>query len=195
MTPATWIRLEQPERERLSFTTAEFEDLRGYAFRTVMADPPWAFKNKATRGAVVHHYPTMTDVELATLPVAEVVANDAHLHLWVPNAILPRGLALLAAWGFEYRTNFVWVKRQIGTGNYWRQSHELLLLGIRGKKLRRFDDRGLWSWELHNREKHSAKPEAIRRLVERASPGPRLELFGRSPAAGWVVFGNQAAGE
>ena len=31
----------------------------------------------------------------------------------------------------------------------------------------------------------------VRRFIERASVGPRLELFGREAATGWTVWGNQ----
>jgi N6-adenosine-specific RNA methylase IME4 len=78
----------------------------------------------------------------------------------------------------------------MGIGNYWRLSHEFLLLGIRGDA-KRFNDKSLKSWGEFERGKHSAKPDAVREMVERASSGPYLELFGRHPVKNWTVFGNQ----
>ena len=128
---------------------------------------------------------------LAALPINALAADDSHLHLWTTNAFLPVSFDLMQAWGFTYKSVFVWVKPEIGIGNYWRVSHEFMLLGVRGAPA--FRDRSLRSWIEHSRGKHSAKPEAVRRLVERASPGPRLELFGRQWVEGWTVWGNDVA--
>ncbi len=76
-------------------------------------------------------------------------------------------------------------------GNYWRLSHEFLLLGVRGRLT--FADRSLPSWIWASRTVHSRKPGIVRMLIERASPGPYLELFGREelPRSQWTVFGDQ----
>jgi N6-adenosine-specific RNA methylase IME4 len=163
--------------------------LSGRTFGTVYADPPWPYENQGTRGATDNHYPTMSVDAIAALPVASLAADDAHLHLWTTNAFLFEARRILDAWGFEYKSCFVWVKPQMGTGNYWRVSHEFLLLGVRGGIS--FADQTLMSWGQFKRGRHSAKPEAVRRLIERASPGPRLELFGRRMVDGWTVWGNE----
>jgi N6-adenosine-specific RNA methylase IME4 len=162
---------------------------RGLKFGTVYADPPWQYGNQATRAATDNHYPTMTVDQIATLPVAEVVADNAHLHLWTTNAFLFESKQIMEAWGFTYKSAFVWVKPQMGIGNYWRVSHEFLLLGVRGQCP--FADRGLMSWLHAERTRHSAKPEVVRKFVERASPGPRLEMFARVAVQGWTALGNQ----
>ena len=97
----------------------------------------------------------------------------------------------MRAWGFRYKSCLVWVKPQLGMGNYWRVSHEYLLLGVRGNLP--FRDRTCPSWLLARRTVHSRKPFAFRRLIERVSPGPYLELYGREeqPDSGWTVYGNQ----
>jgi N6-adenosine-specific RNA methylase IME4 len=95
----------------------------------------------------------------------------------------------MEAWGFEYKSCLVWVKPEMGIGNYWRVSHEFLLFGIRGKAP--FRDRGLKSWLECGRGPHSSKPEQVRQMIEKASPKPRLELFGRRVAEEWTVWGNQ----
>jgi N6-adenosine-specific RNA methylase IME4 len=80
----------------------------------------------------------------------------------------------------------------MGIGNYWRVSHEFLLLGVRGEALP-FRDKNLMSWVALDRTEHSRKPEPVRMMIERASPGPYLELFGRRAVEGWSVMGNEVA--
>ena len=155
---------------------------------TIYADPPWQYGNQGTRGANTDHYAGMTVQEIADLPVSKFVADDAHLHLWTTNAFLFDARSIIEAWGFEYKSCFVWVKPQMGMGNYWRVSHEFMLLGVCGNA--EFGNHDSMSWAEYPRRKHSAKPEEIRTLIERVSPGPRIELFGRRLTSGWYTWGN-----
>jgi ParB/RepB/Spo0J family partition protein len=161
----------------------------GQKFATIYADPPWQYGNQATRASTDNHYPTMTPEAIAALPVAQLAADDAHLHLWTTNAFLFECKEIMEAWGFEYKSCLVWIKPQMGIGNYWRVSHEFLLLGVRGRCP--FLARDAMSWVEAKRTGHSTKPEVIRKIVERVSPGPRLEMFGRRLSDGWTVWGNQ----
>jgi N6-adenosine-specific RNA methylase IME4 len=166
----------------------------GHRFGAIYADPPWQYTNQVARGAAGKHYDLMTVDEITTLPVHELAADNAHLHLWTTNAFLREALDVLAAWGFRYTGNLVWAKHdqgklQMGTGNFWRNCHELLLLGVRGDC--RFLDHAQHSLILAPRGQHSAKPAVIREMIEKVSPGPWLDLFGRSPARGWAVWGNE----
>ena len=161
----------------------------GRKFATIYADPPWPYQNRGTRAAAEKHYPTMTLDQIADLSVADLAQDNAHLHLWTTNAFLFAAQQIMVAWGFEYKSCFVWVKPEMGIGNYWRVSHEFLLFGLRGKCP--FNDRGILSWLEIPRGPHSAKPEQIRALIERVSPPPRIELFGRRSAEGWTVVGNE----
>ncbi len=161
---------------------------RGVRFSTIYADPPWRYENTAARGAAERHYRTMTVEEIAALPVVQLAADCCHLHLWTTAAFLFDARAVLDAWGFEYKGVFVWTKPQVGCGNYWRNGCEFLLLGVRGGLA--FQDRSVANWVTADRGNHSVKPEAVRRLVERVSPPPYLELFGRRPAHGWAVYGD-----
>ena len=81
-------------------------------FCTILADPPWRFQNRTGKVAPEHRrlnrYSTMSLSEISALPVPELTAEKAHLYLWVPNALLPDGLAVVSAWGFEYKTNIIW---------------------------------------------------------------------------------------
>ncbi len=165
----------------------------GEKFGSIYADPPWLYDNQGTRAATGNHYGGMTVDELCALPVRDIVADDAHLHLWTTNGFLFDCPRIFDAWGFEFRSSFVWVKPQMGIGNYWRNSHEFLLTAIRGDA-KRFSDKSLKSWLECDRGVHSAKPEQVRHFIERASPGPYLEMFARSGSPNWTVWGNQIPG-
>lgn len=161
----------------------------GKKFGTIYADPPWPYQNQATRSATDNHYSTMNLEDIAALPISQLTAGQAHLHLWTTNGFLFESKAILEAWGFEYKSCFVWVKPEMGIGNYWRVSHEFLLLGVKGKLT--FADHTLMSWLHHNRVGHSRKPEAVRQFIEKASPGPFIELFARRTTDGWTAWGNE----
>ena len=173
---------------------------------TVYADPPWRFANRTGKVAPEHRrldrYDTMTTAEIEALPVADVAAPNSHLYLWVPNALLPEGLAVMEAWGYRYVSNIVWAKRRKdggpdgrGVGFYFRNVTELILFGVRGT-LRTLDPgrRQVNMIETRKRE-HSRKPDEAYGLIEDCSPGPRLELFARYPRPGWTVWGNESDAE
>ena len=77
----------------------------GRKFKTILADPPWQFQNRTGKVAPEHkrlsRYATLTLADIKALPVADAAAEASHLYMWVPNALLPEGLAVLAAWGFS----------------------------------------------------------------------------------------------
>jgi N6-adenosine-specific RNA methylase IME4 len=162
----------------------------GEVFGTIYVDPPWKYGNQATRASTGNHYKTMTVDEIAALPVGKLADECCHLHLWTTNAFLFECPRLFDAWDFTYQGVFIWCKPQMGIGNCWRVSHELLLLAIRGEP-RRFLDHSLMSYVVADRGQHSAKPEQVQLMIERASPGPRLELFARRERPGWTVWGDQ----
>lgn len=199
LTTASVLKLaaQQPTNHRngvkvkpIEGTTDDLSTLAGKKFGTIYADPPWSYGNQATRASTDNHYGTMSVEDIAAMPIADLAADDAHLHLWTTNGFLFEAKQVIEGWGFEYKSCYVWVKSQIGIGNYWRLSHEFLLLGIRGNPKIEPSKR-MRSWDEYPRGKHSGKPEAIRLKIEKISPGPYLELFGRKPVAGWTVFGNQ----
>jgi N6-adenosine-specific RNA methylase IME4 len=169
----------------------------------VYADPPWRFTNRTGKVAPEHRrldrYDTMTAPEIAALPVADVAADNAHLYLWVPNALLPEGLAVMQGWGFRYVSNLVWAKRRKdggpdgrGVGFYFRNVTELILFGVRGS-MRTLDParRQVNMIETVKRE-HSRKPDEAYELIEACSPGPYLEMFARYPREGWSAWGAES---
>lgn len=186
-------RVESAIAEK-TMETATVADLQALAesgrrFGAIYADPPWLYGNQATRASTGNHYGGMTVAEIAALPVARLAADNAHLHLWTTNGFLFDCKAIMEEWGFTYKSCMVWVKPQMGIGNYWRVSHEFLLFGIRGDCP--FRDHAQKSWLQAPRGAHSAKPDQFRKLIELVSPGPYLELFGRRVSPNWVVWGNE----
>lgn len=157
-------------------------------FSAIVIDPPWRYDNVATRGAAEDHYPTMSLDELAALELP--AADDSHLYLWVTNGFIREGFDLLEAWGFTYKTILTWCKPQIGLGNWFRNSTEHVLFGVRGKCPTLRND--VPTHFTANRTRHSAKPESFYDIVESCSPGPWLEMFARRRRLGWHVWGNEA---
>jgi len=176
----------------------------GPGYQTVLADPPWRFTNRTGKVAPEHRrlsrYETMTTEEICNLPVQALTVEPAHLYLWVPNALLPDGLRVMEAWGFEYKSNIVWHKIRKdggsdgrGVGFYFRNVTELLLFGVRGKKARTLAPARSQVNMLQTRKReHSRKPDEQYELIESCSPGPFLELFARGTRPGWTYWGNQA---
>jgi N6-adenosine-specific RNA methylase IME4 len=173
-------------------------------FATVLADPPWRFTNRTGKMAPEHkrlnRYGTMSLEEICELPVADVCVPVSHLYLWVPNALLPEGLQVLAAWGFSYKSNIIWHKIRKdggsdgrGVGFYFRNVTEVILFGVRGKNARTLAPaRSTVNMIETRKREHSRKPDEQYPLIESCSPGPYLELFARGGRPGWTAWGNQA---
>lgn len=173
-------------------------------FATVLADPPWQFQNRTGKMAPEHkrlqRYPTMSLQEIKDLPVEAIVADTAHLYLWVPNALLAEGMQVMEHWGFTYKTNLIWYKirkdggpDRRGVGFYFRNVTEIILFGVRGKNARTLQPGRSQENIISSRKReHSRKPDEQYDLIEACSSGPRIELFARGPRKGWFVWGNQA---
>src|SRR5207249_5261830 len=131
-------------------------------------------------------YRTLTFKEIAALPVAALALPQSHLYLWTPNALLAEALAVMKAWGFEYKTNLVWYKVRKdggpdgrGVGFYFRNVTELLLFGVKGSFRTLAPGRRQVNIMISRKEEHSRKPDDVYQLIQRCSPGPYLELFAR----------------
>jgi N6-adenosine-specific RNA methylase IME4 len=176
----------------------------GCKFATVLADPPWRFTNRTGKMAPEHRrlsrYATLTAQEICGLPVSSILADTAHLYLWVPNALLREGLDVLNAWGFQYKTNIVWHKVRKdggsdgrGVGFYFRNVTELLLFGVRGKNARTLaPGRRQVNLLATRKREHSRKPDEQYEIIQSCSSPPYLELFARGVRDGWAVWGLQA---
>lgn len=176
----------------------------GKRFSCVLADPPWQFINRTGKIAPEHRrlsrYGTLRTDLISSLPVSEISAATSHLYLWVPNALLPEGLQVMSAWGYQYKSNIVWRKIRKdggsdgrGVGFYFRNVTEIILFGVRGKNARTLQPGRTQVNYLETRKReHSRKPDEIYPLIEACSPGPRIELFARGLRSGWTVWGNEA---
>lgn len=175
-------------------------------FSTVLADPPWRFSNRTGKVAPEHRrldrYSTMDLDAIKSLPLSDVCAKNAHLYLWVPNALLPEGLSVMEAWGFRYISNIVWAKRRKdggpdgrGVGFYFRNVTEILLFGVRGSMRTLSPARSQVNMIETRKREHSRKPDEQYSLITSCSPGPYLEMFARHPQDGWTVWGDEASEE
>jgi N6-adenosine-specific RNA methylase IME4 len=171
-------------------------------FGTILADPPWRFSNRTGKMAPEHRrlsrYATMSHEAIMELPVPQVALPEAHLYLWVPNALILEGLDVMRRWGFTYKTNIVWFKVRKdggpdgrGVGFYFRNVTELVLFGVRGRMRTLKPGRTQVNLLATRKRRHSQKPDELYRVIERCSPGPHLELFARSFRPGWDQWGDE----
>jgi N6-adenosine-specific RNA methylase IME4 len=173
-------------------------------FATILADPPWQFVNRTGKVAPEHRrlsrYETLSLHEIKAVPVSKIAAPTAHLYLWVPNALLPEGLEVMRAWGFNYKSNVIWHKIRKdggsdgrGVGFYFRNVTEIILFGVRGTNARTLaPGRSQVNYLSSRKREHSKKPDEQYAIIESCSPGPYLELFARGIRPNWATWGNQA---
>jgi N6-adenosine-specific RNA methylase IME4 len=182
-------------------------------YRTIVADPPWPFRwsgGAATRvnGRGERHvnhkfkkrlpYGTMSIADICALPVADLAEDDAHLYLWIPDELLIEGTAarVIRAWGFDPGRLLIWRKTGFGLGRFPRPQHEAIVTAARGSLDYRVTDVGsvqTWKFPYENGARaHSRKPDGSLDLIERASPGPYLELFARRARFGWDYWGDES---
>jgi len=171
-------------------------------FPLIYADPPWFFKTYTPLGgerAPDNHYPTLSDEEIIDFtiegkPIREIAHDDAVLFLWCTSSNIPLALNVMGAWGFVFKASAAWKKDKQGTGQIFRNWHEVLLYGGRG------DVPGpLYlppSVFEYPRRGHSEKPPEIRAEIEKMYPlfeaPARLELFARGEVEGWTTYGFEA---
>ena len=178
---------------------------QGKKYKTIYADPPWQFQNRTGKVAPEHkrlnRYETLQIDDIKKIPVADVAEEKCHLYLWIPNALLPEGLAVMQAWGFEYKTNLIWEKVRKdgmpdgrGVGFYFRNVTEMLLFGIKGNNNRTLDaGRTQVNLIRAMKKEHSRKPEEFVQLIEKCSSAPFLELFARGNREEWDMWDDQAS--
>ena len=167
-------------------------------YNIIYADPAWRYWERGNKNQELH-YPTMSLEDICALPVKNIADDNCALFLWITYPILPDAFKVIEAWGFEYSTAaFVWVKRNkhndkpfFGCGSWTRANSELCLLATRGHVERL--DAGISQVIESPVEEHSKKPDITRTLITRLlGELPRIELFARTAAEGWDVWGNEA---
>lgn len=181
--------------------TWPFGDLLPLSFNIIYADPAWPFDNYSTKGETRNpnrHYPTMSIDQIKDLPVRHLANGDCACFLWVTDPLLDRGIEVLKAWGFTYKTvAFTWAKRtkldtgwHIGTGYTTRSNPEMCLLGMMGSLPRR--SASVRQLVVEPIREHSRKPDRIPDdIVKLYGDLPRIELFARTSRPGWSAWGNE----
>jgi len=162
-------------------------------YQVIYADPPWKYGNSMPEYFTeqANHYPLMTIDEICNMPIKDILDKNAVLFLWVTSPILEESFEVVKAWGFEYKTSFIWDKIKHNMGHYSSVRHEILLLCIKGsypiQKSKLYDS--VLSLE---RTEHSKKPEFYYDMIEDLYPDSnKIELFSRNVRKGWRVYGNQ----
>jgi N6-adenosine-specific RNA methylase IME4 len=139
--------------------------LRSDKFRVVYADPPWSYAHpREGCGAAEDHYPSMSLQQICAIDVASICWPDAALFLWTTSLLLPQGLGVMNAWGFEYKACFVWDKVTQNFGFYNSVRHEFLLIGTRGSCFPEVPDLIDSVQSIERSKQHSEKPAAFRAL-------------------------------
>lgn len=164
-------------------------------YRVIYADPPWQYgdeRSGGNHGGAIDHYSTITIKELKNMPVASLAEDDSILFLWATAPLLPEALELINAWGFKYKTHFIWDKIRHNMGHYNSVRHELLLIATNGSctpdNVQLFDS----VQSIERTDRHSEKPEEFRKIIETLyTYGNKLEMFARKQVEGWEVFGNE----
>jgi N6-adenosine-specific RNA methylase IME4 len=169
-------------------------------YGVILADPEWRFevwsRDTGMDRSADNHYPTSVAAVIAARDVPSIAANDCALFLWATVPMMPQALMVMSAWGFDYRSHFVWVKDKFGTGYWNRNRHEILLLGIRGSPPCPSPG-DQWESVLEARTMvHSEKPALFYKLIEAYFPHlPKIELNARQRRDGWDAWGFEAPAE
>lgn len=174
-------------------------------FGVILADPEWRFepwsRDTGMDRAADNHYPTSPTDAIIARDVPSIAADNCVLWLWAVVPMLPEAFAVMTAWGFKYKSHLVWLKTNdaidapaVGTGYWFRNCHELLLVGVKGNvpaPAMGEQDRSVVAAPVG---KHSAKPEIFLEVIEHYFPTlPKIELNRRGAARpGWQAWGNEA---
>jgi len=168
-------------------------DMPTNTYRVIYADPPWEYGNKGLGqyGHAEQHYSTMSISQLCELPLYKIIDDNAVLFLWVTSPLLEDSFKVIKAWGFKYKTSFVWDKIKHNFGHYNSVRHELLLISTKGSCLPDTNKLHDSVISLERSNKHSEKPEYFRGLIESMYDGKKIELFARNKNEGWDTWGNE----
>jgi N6-adenosine-specific RNA methylase IME4 len=186
-------RRAERERELADQQTA----LPNQRYGVIVADPEWRFepysRDTGMDRAADNHYPTTATEIIAARDVPSIAADDCVLFLWATVPMLEDAMEVMKAWGFKYKSHAIWDKVHIGTGYWFRNRHELLLVGIKGSIPAPAMGEQFASVMTIARKEHSAKPEQFLELIEQYFPSlPKIELNRRGPPrAGWDAWGNE----
>jgi len=162
-------------------------------YNVIYADPPWKYDfGFDIHGAADRHYHTMTIKELCELPIRDMCENDAVLFIWVTSPKLFDAKEVIDAWGFTYKTSFIWDKIKHVMGHYNSVRHEFLLVCVKGSFPKQNNTLHDSVISIERSDEHSEKPEYFRHLIEEMYPNSKkIELFARKRVDGWDAWGNE----
>lgn len=188
-----WTKRELREEIRKDDILTNEAEMPPGKYRIIYSDPPWQYGNSMPSYFTeqADHYPLMSIDEICEMPVKEITQDNAVLFLWVTSPILEESFKVVNAWGFKYKTSFIWDKIRHNMGHYNSVRHEILLLCTKGScpldNVKLFD-----SVVSIERTEHSKKPQFFREIIDTIYPnGNRIELFARNKNENWEVYGNQ----
>jgi N6-adenosine-specific RNA methylase IME4 len=171
-------------------------------YGVIYADPEWKFepysRDTGMDRAADNHYPTSELADIKARDVAAIAAEDCVLFLWATAPMLPQALDVMAAWGYAYKSHTIWRKAgddglMLGTGYWFRNGHELLLVGTRGKAVAPAMGEQFPSVIDHPALRHSEKPGRFAEMIEAYFPNlPKIELNARATRPGWDAWGLEA---
>lgn len=195
------------EEEEAEEVTHPFASLGGKRYDIILADPPWSYDSAGVNGAAAKQYSTMSDKDIAELPVRDISNPGAFCLMWTTGPKLPQAFDVMKAWGFAYKTVFfVWLKTNKGApmdpirnglGNYTRSACEYVLIGKRTDGKLKLRDAKISSsvgqMIIEPRREHSRKPDVtFDKINEFFAPElSRVELFARESRAGFEAWGNE----
>ena len=199
----TMMAAKQEHRKRVLPPAPAIEDT-GKRYRVIYADPPWQYSNDLTTdtgngsnkyGIPDDHYPTMSTPQICAMgeQIKRITDDNAVLFLWSTSPHLPEALEVIQAWGFKYKTSFVWDKVRHNFGHYNSVRHEFLLVATRGACTPDIGEKVPSVQRIERSNRHSEKPEEFRQIIDRLyTHGHRIELFARTATENWETFGNEA---
>lgn len=191
-------KAERRAQRELDLATAQTA-LPIQRYGVIVADPEWRFepysRETGMERAADNHYPTSVTDLIAARDVPSITADDCVLFLWATVPMLEDAMTVMKAWGFQYKSHAIWDKVHIGTGYWFRNRHELLLVGTKGDIPAPAMGEQFASVMTIARKEHSAKPEQFLELIEQYFPNlPKIELNRRGAARpGWDAWGNEVA--
>lgn len=196
------VPVQSVTREHLDACASAFP--LGQKFDLIVADPPWSYRASRSSVQGTTNYPTMTDAELARVPVPEVASSQCILLLWATWPKMQAALDLIKAWKFEYKTCYkLWRKVSLagvprtGVGWYSRGNSEVLLIATKGRgNAKRILRRNVMQEHTECRTAlHSEKPASVMcDIVSDIQADARLELFARVQHPGFACWGLEVDG-
>ena len=191
VTPSAVVSLVRNKKRKIRVEETEQPNLDGI-YRVIYADPPWQYNADFMDkyGHAKSHYSTMSIEELCALPVADVRADDCVLFMWTTSPKLEQAFQVIKAWGFKYKTSFVWDKVKHNFGYYNSVRHEFLLIAGHGSSTPDVKELHDSVISIERSGKHSEKPEYFRELIDKLyTTGNKVELFARNKVEGWDTWG------